>query len=140
MRSPGFTLLEVLGVLALSSVLMGLAALGLVELARTARLAGAVRTTASTLRLARARALAGGASIEVRFDTAAPATIETRPTGGGPIEIRALPPGIVVAGTPARGRVLFGALGTAENGTVTLTAGPRARRVIVNQRGRVRVG
>ena len=38
-----------------------------------------------------------------------------------------------------RARVLFGGLGTADNATITLVAGPRTRRIVVNQRGRVRL-
>jgi len=47
--------------------------------------------------------------------------------------------GVRFAALPARDRVQFGGLGTAQNATVTLAAGARARSVIVNQRGRVRV-
>jgi len=55
------------------------------------------------------------------------------------LSTRWLPPGVGFTALPARSRVLFGGLGNAENATVTLAAGARARSVIVNQRGRVRV-
>lgn len=137
-RTPGFSLLELVAGLALASVVTAVGVASMVELVRGARLCGAARTTATALRLARARALARGAAVEVRLD-AGPATVETRTRAGATLETRRLPPGVVVAGLPASGRILFGALGTAENGTLTLTAGARERRIIVNQRGRVRV-
>src|SRR5205809_544605 len=60
-------------------------------------------------------------------------------TGGTLLSTRWLPPGVGFAALPARSRVLFGGLGSAENATITLAAGARMRSVIVNQRGRVRV-
>jgi hypothetical protein len=40
---------------------------------------------------------------------------------------------------PSALRVRFSTVGTADNATVVLAAGGRARRIIVNQRGRVRL-
>ena len=137
-RSPGFTLLELTVTLALASVLGGVGVSRLVSLVQSARLTGGARMVATALRLARGRAISGGASVEVRFDTARQ-TCDTRDDAGRLLESRLLPGGVVFAGLPVRGRVSFGGLGTAENATVTLTAGPRARSVVVNQRGRVRV-
>jgi len=51
-----------------------------------------------------------------------------------------LPATVAYAAVPARQRVSFGGLGNAENATITLAAGRRQRSVVVNQRGRVRVG
>jgi Tfp pilus assembly protein FimT len=102
------------------------------------RLAGAARTLATALRLARGRAIARNTPVEVRFDSGR-GTWDARQPNGVTLEARTLPPGVAFGSLPARGRILFGALGTAENGTITLVAGPRARRVVVNQRGRVRV-
>src|SRR5438067_2521218 len=73
-----------------------------------------------------------------RFD-AARALCETRDRAGALLSTRWLPPGVGFAALPARSRVLFGGLGSAENATITLAAGARTRSVIVNQRGRVRV-
>jgi type IV fimbrial biogenesis protein FimT len=138
MRSRGFTLVEVVSVLALGALLVALVAPRLVELVRSARLAGAARAVAAALRAARGRAIAGAGPVEVRFD-AAGAACEARDRTGAWLETRRLPGGVAFAALPARARVLFGTLGTAENATVTLAAGARVRRVIVNQRGRVRV-
>jgi len=137
-RSPGFTLLEALVGTALLAVTVGEGAVRLVDLLQSARLAGAVRTVASTLRMARGRAISGGGSIEVRFD-AAGRLVELRDGAARVLETRVLPAGVALIGLPARARIRFGGLGTAENGTVTLGAGTRAHSVVVNQRGRVRV-
>jgi Tfp pilus assembly protein FimT len=119
-------------------VLAGIGVDRLVELVQTARLAGAARTVATALRLARGIAISGDGAVEVRFD-AARGVCETRDRAGILVESRTLPPGVTFAGLPARSRIGFGGLGTADNGTVTLASGPRRRSVIVNQRGRVRV-
>jgi Tfp pilus assembly protein FimT len=107
-------------------------------LVSSVRLAGAARTTAATLRFARAAAIARGASIEARFDPDA-RTLELRDRTNALVRRDPLPPGIGFAALPARRRIFFGGLGTADNGTITLAAGARVRSVIVNQRGRVRV-
>ena len=137
-RSPGFTLLEALVGTALLAITVGEGAVRLVDLLQSARLAGAVRTVATTLRMARGRAISGGGPIEVRFD-AAGRLVELRDGASRVLETRVLPAGVALVALPVRARIRFGALGTAENGTVTLGAGARAHSVVVNQRGRVRV-
>jgi general secretion pathway protein H len=138
MRASGFTLLELMVALGLAAVLGGISVVRLVALVEGARLAGGVRTVATTLRVARGRAMAGGASIEVRFDPTR-RTCDTRDADGRTLESAPLPRGIAFAALPARARILFGGLGLAENGTITLGSGARQRSVIVNQRGRVRL-
>ena len=138
MGRRGLTLLEALGGAALAAVLAGVATVRLVELVDVARLAGSARVLATALRLARGQALAAGGSMDVRLD-AARMVLELRDGAGMLLETRWLPPGVRFAALPARSRIQFGGLGTAQNATVTLAAGTRARSVIVNQRGRVRV-
>ena len=134
--SRGFTLFETLVGLALATVVAAMGGVRLTELLATSRLAAAARTLATSLRLARGRALASGASVEARFD--APGhTYELR-DGSGTLELHGLPRGVLFAALPARSRIVFGALGTADNITITLAAGNRSRNVVVNQRGRVR--
>jgi len=58
-RSPGFSLVETLAVLSLAGVVAGMGTMGLAELVRGARLAGAARALGASLRLARGQALAG---------------------------------------------------------------------------------
>ncbi|HYV56471.1 MAG TPA: GspH/FimT family pseudopilin [Candidatus Nitrosopolaris sp.] len=135
--SRGFTLFETLVGVALATIVAAMGGLRLTEVLASTRLATAARTLATSLRLARGRALASGGSVEARFD-AAGRDYELH-DGTGTLEVRALPRGILFAGLPARSRIVFGALGTAENGTVTLVAGARSRSVVVNQRGRVRL-
>lgn len=137
-RSPGFTLLEALVCTALVAITVGQGAVRLVDLLHGSRLAGAVRTVASTLRMARGRAIAGGAPIDVRFD-ATQRLVELRDGASRVLETHPLPSGVALVALPARARIRFGALGTAENGTVVLGAGARSHSVVVNQRGRVRV-
>jgi len=134
----GVTLVEALVGLALAAAVAGIGAPRLAELVASARLAGSARTVATGLRLARERALSSDAPVEVRFDVPRGAC-ETRDRSGAVLETRLLPPGVTFVALPVRGRILFGGLRTAENGTITLAAGARARSVIVNQRGRVRV-
>jgi len=119
-------------------VLAGIGVVQLVALVESTRVAGAARTIATALRLARGVALAGDASTEVRFDPVR-GLCETVDQSGALIERRSLPPGVSFASLPARRRIVFGGLGTADNGTIVGAGGPRQRRVVVNQRGRVRV-
>jgi prepilin-type N-terminal cleavage/methylation domain-containing protein len=137
-RSPGFSLVETLAVLSLAGVVAGMSTMGLAELVRGARLAGAARALGASLRLARGQALAGFGPVVARFD-AGRGTYQILDDGGGLLAEHALPPGVAFAGLPARARITFGALGTADNATVALAAGPRSRRVVVNQRGRIRI-
>jgi Tfp pilus assembly protein FimT len=114
----------------------GLGVVRIVALVESARLAGTTRVLATTLRLARGRAVGGGVPVEVRFDVGGQRW--TVHAAGRLLETQALAPRVTFAAVPARQRIVFGALGTADNATVTLAAGERRRSVIVNQRGRVR--
>jgi general secretion pathway protein H len=136
--TSGFTLLEVVVCLVLAAVLAGVATPRLIGLVQAAELAGAARTTAAALRLARGRAIAQSSPTEVHFDVVH-RTCETRDGSGTVIATHALPAAVSFVSLPARARIRFGTVGTAENGTIRLGAGSRTRDVIVNQRGRVRV-
>jgi general secretion pathway protein H len=137
-RTGGFTLLEVMASLGLATAVAGLGAVRLAELLASSRLAASARTLATELRLARGRALAGEGPIDVHFDESAGTWIVIG-ADGEVLERRALPTGLTFVALPARRRVRFGGLGTAENATVTLGAGTRRRDIVVNQRGRVRL-
>lgn len=137
-RTRGGTLAEAVITIGLVGMVAGLGVPRLVELARAARVAGAARAVAATLRAARARAIAGAGPVEVRFDAPARHLVVSE-RDGTPLEIRPLPAGVGFGALPARASVRFGQLGLAENATVTLAAGGHARSVVVNQRGRVRV-
>jgi len=137
-RERGVTLLETLAGIGLAGVLAGSGVVQLVGLVASARVSGAARTVATALRLARAIALSEDGASEVRFDVAR-RTCETRNPGGTVVETRFLPPGIGFTSLPSRRRVQFGGLGSADNATIVIGAGSRVRRIVVNQRGRVRV-
>ena len=134
----GVTLLEAMIGLAFATTTTSIGVVQLVELVHGAELAGAARTLATAMRVARGQALAGLGPMDVRFDGAGASWAVSDGTGVTR-ETHRLPPGVAFAGLPVRQHIQFGALGTADNGTVTLAAGARTRRVVVNQRGRVRV-
>lgn len=137
-RPSGFTLVELLAGVGMAGILAGVGAVQLVRLVNGMRLAGAARTLATDLRLARGHAMSAGVTVDVLLDGPS-GTWEARERGGATFETRALPPGVAFASLPARSRLRFGALGTADNGTVGLGGAGAARSVVVNQRGRVRV-
>src|SRR5262245_31116085 len=100
-RSPGFSLVESLAVVALAGVLAGMSSMGVAELVRGARLAGAARTLGAALRLARGQALAGLAPVAARFD-ATRGTYEILDGSGLRLAEHTLPPGVAFAALPAR--------------------------------------
>lgn len=134
----GTTLVETLVVVGLIGTLGFIGFVQLPIVMASLRVAGAAHEIAAALRLARGHALAGGQTIEVRFDATA-RTMETRTSGGAVLERRTLPPTVALASLPAAARLRFTAIGTADNGTVRLASGGSARAIVVNQRGRVRV-
>jgi Tfp pilus assembly protein FimT len=137
-RTDGFTVLELLLVVVLAATAGGLGTVTLPPLAGSVRLASAADRLAAVLRAARGQALARGRSIEVRFDPAA-RSWSVRERLEPPFEVHQLPAGVSYQSLPSTLRVRFSTVGTAENATVVLAAGARARRIIVNQRGRVRL-
>jgi len=138
MTEHGASLLELVAALALAAILGAFAVVRLAEVVGETRVAGAARTIATQLRLARGCALAGGGVIDVRCDRAR-RSCDVRDAAGTRLETRTLPAGVAFTALPARQGVSFTALGTADNGTFTVGAGAHRRSVVVNQRGRVRV-
>jgi Tfp pilus assembly protein FimT len=104
----------------------------------TVRLGGAAQRLSAALRQARGHALEHGGPVEVALDDARQAW-EVREVSATTLAREALPPGVTFASLPASRRVRFTALGTTDNATITLGAGTTVRRIVVNQRGRVRV-
>jgi Tfp pilus assembly protein FimT len=137
-RAPGFGLLEVLASMAVMMTMVGVGTTSLGGVVGSVRLAGAAERLASALRAARSEALARGRAVEVRFDPPR-RTWSVREAGGALMGVEQLPKGVTFSSLPNALRLRFTTVGTADNGTVALTAGGRARRVVVNQRGRVRI-
>ena len=138
LRTAGFSLLELVAGLALTATVAGSATLALPPVVAKIRLAGAAHRLAAALRQARGRALARNARVDVRFDVGRNAW-DVREVGGLALEAQALPAGVGFGSVPAGARVRFDTTGGAENATIVLAAGTSVRRVVVNQRGRVRL-
>jgi prepilin-type N-terminal cleavage/methylation domain-containing protein len=137
-RLHGFSLLEVVVCVALVAVIAGAGAIRLPDTLAGMRLGGAAQRLSAVLRQARGRALERGGPVEVRLDEGG-GLWELRDSLGATIAREALPAGVAFASLPASRRVRFSALGTSDNATIELAAGTARRRIVVNQRGRVRV-
>ena len=139
MTRRGSTLIETLACVAIAAALARTGSLAAVSLATSLRVATSARTLAQTMRATRARAMAEGRPLEVRFDATA-GRWSIRSDDGTTRHDEPLPDPVRFTSLPARPIVRFGATGTADNGTVVLGAGTSSARIIVNQRGRVRLG
>jgi general secretion pathway protein H len=137
-RLHGFSLLELVVCLALVATIAGAGAIRLPDALAGLRLSGAAQRLSAALRQARGRALERGGPVEVQLD-AGGGLWELRDSLGVTVAREALPAGVAFASLPASRRVRFSALGTSDNATIELAAGKAMRRIVVNQRGRVRV-
>ncbi len=137
-RIHGFSLLELVVCLALLATITGAGALRVPDLLASLRLGGAAQRLAAALREARGRALECGSPVDVQLDEGRHLW-EVRDASGAAVSRETLPPGVTFSALPASRRVRFSALGTTDNGTIVLAAGFTVRRIVVNQRGRVRV-
>ncbi len=139
MAARGWTLLELLVALAAAGVLIGTAVLGAgAFLARLELRAGALRTAGAALR-ARSAAVREGRAWALAAGTR---SLVAGPVGGEPRLVVRLPPRVRLVRATSGGEVRFDPTGRAENATFTLALdGGRdgVARVVVNQRGRVRV-
>lgn len=137
-RAGGFTVFEVVAGLALAATVTAIGAVRAPAVVGPVRLTGAAERLAAALRQARGQALARNRVVEVRFDQPRRAW-SVHEDGGPALETQSLPAGIGFSSLPVSRRVRFGTTGAADNATVVLASGPRTRRVVVNQRGRVRI-
>jgi prepilin-type N-terminal cleavage/methylation domain-containing protein len=139
MSRRGFTFIEVLVAVAIAAVLASASALVTSSFATTLRLAASARTLAEAMRETRGRAMAEGSSLDVRFDaTGGRWTIAA--IDGTVRRTEPLPTSVRFVALPARARIRFDSSGAAENGTIALGGGTATCRIVVNQRGRVRLG
>jgi prepilin-type N-terminal cleavage/methylation domain-containing protein len=137
-RMHGFTLFELVACLALVATIAGGAALRLPDILASVRLSGATQRLSAALRQARGHALERGSPVEAELDDAR-GLWEVREVSGASLAREPLPAGVIFASLPASRRVRFSAIGTTDNATIMLGAGAIVRRIVVNQRGRVRV-
>ena len=137
--SRGFTQMEVLICIGIASVLAALSIPRATAWGDTARAHGAAWSLATALRQVRARALRSGATLTVRFDPTT-ANWETRNAAGAVLDTNPLPPRLRFGSLPQSQQLHFGATGRSDNGTIALSCGTSSARVVVNQRGRVRIG
>lgn len=130
----GFTLIEILVVIVILGLVAALVAMHGPQRNATLDLRAAAQEVAQTLRLARARAIAGNRVVGVAFD---PATHMMRLEGTTP---RPLPPDLGIAVTAAPGNTLgqrmaairFAPDGSSSGGSVELGTGGRRARIGVD--------
>ena len=130
-KDGGFTLVEVLVVLAVVGLALGVVALRGPQRSPALDLRAAAGTVAETLRLARSRAVAGNRTVGVAFDLAGPSLrLDGAPSRG-------LPTGISMAVTATLGNTAGGRLaaiqfapdGSSSGGRVVLQGGGRRTQV-----------
>jgi prepilin-type N-terminal cleavage/methylation domain-containing protein len=139
MSRRGFTVIEALVAIALLAILAQAGATMMTSLAAAVRVGAATRTLAQTMRETRARAMAEGDALEIVFDATA-GRWTLRDATGAIRRVEPLPAPVGFQSVPARARIRFTSTGAAENGTVVLAAGTASASIVVNQRGRVRLG
>jgi prepilin-type N-terminal cleavage/methylation domain-containing protein len=140
MTRRGFTVIEALVGVAIAAILASTSAVVTSSLATALRLTASARTLAEAMRETRGRAMAEGVALDVRFDATAGVWTITA-IDGTVRRAQPLPPSVRFLSLPARARIRFDSTGAAENGTVALGGGAAATcRIVVNQRGRVRLG
>ena len=139
MQRRGFTLIETLCCVAIAAALAHTGVIATASLAAALRVAATTRTLAQSMRETRARAMAEGTPLEVRFDTTL-GRWTIRSDDGTTRHTEPLPDAVRFVSLPARALVRFGPTGGADNATIVLGSGPSHGRIVVNQRGRVRLG
>ena len=139
MTRRGFTLIDALACVMVVVILARASALTAASLAAALRVGAATRTLAQTMRETRARAMAEGRALDVVFDPATKVW-RIRALDGTVRRTEPLPVPVRFVSLPASAQIRFGSTGTAENGTIVLGADATTGRIVVNQRGRVRLG
>lgn len=126
----GFTLIEVLAVLAILGLVAGLVAARGPQRSAALDLRAAAAQVAGAMRLARTQAIAGNTPVAVQLDPAAHAL---RVGAAAP---RRLPPGLAVSvisvAEPGRPSITFAPDGSSTGGRVELAAGARRMQVGVD--------
>ncbi len=136
--------MEAVFVVSIAGILVGMATLALPQIVSRLRLFAAAHEVVETLHTARVRSVEGTRQHRVTFAVGSSRfVLERREEDGSWRSIggeRRLPPGISIQSANSGAEFLFSARGECENGTIVLANSFGAvRRVIINQRGRVRV-
>jgi len=139
MTRRGFSLIETLACVAIVALMARAGVLATSSLVTALRVAAGTRTLAQTMRETRARAMAEGTALEILFDVTT-SRWTVRADDGTVRDAERLPEPVRFASLPARALIRFTPTGTADNGTIVLGAGRSSGRIVVNQRGRVRLG
>jgi len=139
MTRRGFSLVDALAAVMLTAILARESTLAATALAASLRVGATTRMLAQTMRETRAHAMAEGLALDVVFD-ATSSLWTVRTPAGAARRTESLPSPVHFVSLPATARIRFGSTGAAENGTIVLGAGSTTGRIIVNQRGRVRLG
>jgi prepilin-type N-terminal cleavage/methylation domain-containing protein len=153
---PGFTLLELLLVIAVLGILGGIVSLRMAPLLAAAHLHSGVRQIAADLQLARTKAIAQNRRFRVTFRPGPNDYVVEKDEGGswqpqllhghqadpGEGAPLTLPPGVRITAVNSGGDVIFIPRGHVDGG-ITITVGSNqgagTRRVIINLAGRVRI-
>lgn len=141
--SRGFSLVELLAVLAIAAALAGGAVLAWPRMEAALQLDASLHQLAADLHAAHTLAIASAGRVRLVLAAGEAAYVRERVDPSGiyrPDVTRAFPPGITVAAVNSGGDLTFTGRGQAENATVVLADRRGARRALtLNQRGRITI-
>lgn len=143
----GFTLIEVLTVVAIVAIISAIAIPNYIEWSRAAKLRSAVNDLTSDLAMARLRAIKGGAPVKVTFTTDGYMVFiddndnHVWDSGEPLLRNKQYPAGVIMSGcTFTADRAIFQRTGASKAGEITLSRGTNQQNTIfVNAVGRIRV-
>jgi prepilin-type N-terminal cleavage/methylation domain-containing protein len=139
----GFSLVELLGALAVAAVLAGVAVLSWPRFEAALQLEAALRQLAADLQAARMLAVASASRVRLVLAPGGTTYVRERTDAGGEFRLeaaRSLPRGVTVAEVNSGGDLTFSGRGQGENATVVLADRRGVRRALtLNQRGRITI-